>query len=111
LALRFSQGALPADLIDGYDFDDFVTFNQHSDYDIHDRQDDYWHQVDQVVARKSGTGYNEAVRLLIELREVADQFKETQKFQARFRTWVQPHMRRPALLERLHKNKFALPQV
>ena len=78
---------------------------------IHERQEDYWHQVDQAVARKSGTGYDEAVRLLIELREVADQFKEMQQFYTRFRTWVQPHMRRPALLERLHKNKFALPAM
>src|SRR5438445_456666 len=36
LALRFPHGVLPANLIDGYDFDDFVTFTQHSDYDILD---------------------------------------------------------------------------
>jgi hypothetical protein len=36
--------------------------------EIHDHQDDYWHQVDQAVMRSSGTGYDEAVRLLIELR-------------------------------------------
>src|SRR5207247_10496664 len=36
LALRFPHGTLPADLIDGYDLDDFVTFTQHSDYDILD---------------------------------------------------------------------------
>jgi chorismate mutase len=79
--------------------------------DVHNRQEDYWREVDQAVARKSGTGYDEAVRLLVELRDVADQFKEDQQFQARFRTWVQSHMRRPAFLERLHKNKFALPEA
>src|SRR5690348_1992639 len=36
LALRFPHGILPADLIDGYDFDDFVTFTKHPDYDILD---------------------------------------------------------------------------
>ncbi len=39
LALRFPHGTLPVDLIDlinGYDFDDFVTFTQHPDYDILD---------------------------------------------------------------------------
>ncbi len=36
MALRFPHGILPADLIDGYDLDDFVTFTQHSDYDILD---------------------------------------------------------------------------
>jgi hypothetical protein len=79
--------------------------------DVHNRQEDYWRQIDQAVARKSGAGYDEVLRFLIELRDAADQFQESQQFQSRFRTWVQPHMRRPALLERLHKNKFALPQV
>src|SRR5947207_179346 len=36
LAFRFPHGTLPADLIDGYDYDDFVTFTLHADYDILD---------------------------------------------------------------------------
>ena len=79
--------------------------------DVHNQQEDYWRQIEQAVTRKSGTSYDEAVRLLIDLRDAADQFKETQQFQMRFRAWVQSYMRRPALLERLHKNKFALPQM
>mgnify|MGYP001413981824 CR=1 FL=1 len=79
--------------------------------DIHDRQEDYWHQVDQAVARKSSTGYDEAARLLSELRDVADQFKETEQFQAHFRTWIQPHLRRPAFVKRLQDRKFALPEA
>ena len=78
---------------------------------IHDHQDEYWHQVDLAVARGSGTGYDEAVRLLSELREVADQFKELQEFQARFRIWVQPHLRRPAFVKRLQDRKFAVPEA
>src|SRR5260370_22425110 len=34
LALRFPHGSLPANLIEGYDFDDCVTFTQHKDFDI-----------------------------------------------------------------------------
>jgi hypothetical protein len=79
--------------------------------DIRDHQDDYWHQVDLAVMRNSGAGYDEAVRLLIELREVADQFKETQEFQERFRAWVRPHLRRPALVKRLRDRKFTLPEA
>ncbi len=78
---------------------------------IHDHQDDYWHQVDLAVTRNSGAGYDGAVRLLIELREVADQFKETQEFQARFRTWIRPHLRRPAFVKRLQDRKFTLPEA
>ncbi len=79
--------------------------------EIHDHQDDYWHQVDQAVMRGSGTGYDEAVRVLIELREVANQFKETEVFRERFRTWVQSHLRRPAFVKRLQAHKFTLPEV
>src|SRR3989441_4265641 len=79
--------------------------------EIHDHQDDYWHQVDLAVMRSTGSGYDEAARLLIELRGAADQFKETQEFQERFRAWVRPHLRRPAFVKRLQTHKFTLPEV
>ena len=78
---------------------------------IHDRQDAHWQQIDQAVTRGSGPGYDEAVRLLSELREAADQFQESQAFQARFRSWVRPHLRRPALVKRLQDHKFTLPEA
>jgi hypothetical protein len=79
--------------------------------DIHDHQEDYWHQVDLAVTRGTGTGYDEAVRVLIELREAAEQFKETREFQERFHTWVRAHLRRPAFVKRLQDRKFTLPEV
>ena len=79
--------------------------------EIHTHQNAYWQQVDQAVMRGTGTGYDEALRLLIELREAADQFKETQKFQDRFRAWVRPHLRRPAFVKRLQAHKFTLPEA
>src|SRR5438046_1651458 len=42
--------------------------------EIKDHQDTYWHQVEQAVMRGTGTGYDEALRLLIDLREAAYQF-------------------------------------
>jgi hypothetical protein len=79
--------------------------------EIHDHQDVYWHQVNQEVMRSSGPGYDEALRLLIELRGAADQFNETQKFQERFRAWVRPHLRRPAFIKRLQSSKFTVPEA
>ncbi len=79
--------------------------------DIHSRQDDYWHQIDQAAVRGSGAGYDEAIQLLVELREVADKFKESQEFQARLCTWVRPHLRRPALIKRLLNHKFTVPEA
>ena len=79
--------------------------------EVHDHQNNYWHQVEQAVMRSTGTGYDEALRLLIELREAADQFKESQQFQDRFRAWVRPHLRRPAFVKRLQAHKFTLPEA
>jgi hypothetical protein len=78
---------------------------------IHDHQDEYWHQVDLAVTRGSGAGYDEAARLLSELREVTDRFQETKAFQERFRAWVRPHLRRPAFVKRLHGRNFPLPDA
>lgn len=79
--------------------------------DIHDHRDSYWQQVDQAVQRGSGTGYEEAVRVLIELREAANQFQVSQEFQERFYTWIRPLLRRPALIKRLQVHKFTLPEA
>jgi len=79
--------------------------------DIHKHQNNYWHQVDEAVMRGSGTGYDEAAQVLVELREVANHFNETEEFQERFRAWVRPHLRRPAFIKRLQTHKFPLPEA
>jgi hypothetical protein len=78
---------------------------------IHDHPDQYWHQADLAVMRGSGAGYDEAAHLLSELREVAERFQETGRFHERFRAWVQPHLRRPALVKRLQDRRFPLPDA
>ncbi len=79
--------------------------------DIDEHKESYWQQADQAAARGTGTGYDEAVRLLIELRDAADHFKENQAFQARFRAWIGSHLRRPALIKRLQAQKFTAPEM
>ncbi len=79
--------------------------------EIHNHQDTYWRQVEKEVMRGTGSGYDEALHLLVELRDAADQFKETQKFQDHFRAWIPPHLRRPALVKRLQAHKFTLPEA
>ena len=54
--------------------------------DIHSQQEEYWRQARLAAERGTGAGYDEATRILVELREVAEHFKENQEFQARFRT-------------------------
>ena len=79
--------------------------------DIYEHQELYWQQVDQAVERGSGSGYDEAINTLIELREATSQFKESEAFQGRFLVWVRPHLRRPAFVKRLQLHKFAIPEA
>lgn len=78
---------------------------------IHDHQETYWRQANEAAERGSGAGYEEAVGILIELREATDQFNESREFQRRFLNWVRPHLRRPAFIKRLQLHKFPLPEV
>ncbi len=77
--------------------------------DIHAHQDTYWRQVELTTTRGTGTAYDEVLRLLLELREAAEQFKENQQFQERFRAWAQLQLRRPSLIKRLKDHSFILP--
>lgn len=76
---------------------------------IHDRQQEYWRDATQAVERGSGYGYDDATRLLVELREVASHFEESPLFEDRFRNWVEPHLSRPAFVRRMQENDFPLP--
>lgn len=75
---------------------------------VHDHQEQYWQQIDQAVEHTVGARYDDAVRNLVDLREAANQFNETQEFQERFRTWVQSYRRRPGLIERLRRHQCVL---
>ncbi len=76
---------------------------------FHDHQEQYWFQINQAVEHTVGARYDDAVRDLVDLREAANQFNETQVFQERFRAWVQSYRRRPGLIDRLRRNQFVLP--
>jgi hypothetical protein len=76
---------------------------------IHEQQDEYWQRAELAVTRGSGAGYDEAVAVLAELRDVAAHFNEMPAFEARFRAWVAPHVRRPAFVKRLQERRFPFP--
>jgi hypothetical protein len=76
---------------------------------VHDHQEEHWNQLDMALQSSTGSSYDAASQLLIELRAAADQFKESQEFQERFFSWVQSYLRRPAFLKRLQTNKFPVP--
>ena len=83
---------------------------QHYLQEIHDHQDTYWRQVEQAAIKATSSSYDEAVRVLVELRETAAHFNESQEFQDRFHAWAQSHLRRPGLLRRLQERQFPSPK-
>ncbi|HCI79790.1 MAG TPA: hypothetical protein DHW02_08875 [Ktedonobacter sp.] len=78
--------------------------------DIQEHQDVYWRQIEMAVAKAAGAKYDDAVRLLVDLRDAAEQFQTTQEFYARFNTWVRSYLHRPGLLQRLQQHKFTIPK-
>jgi hypothetical protein len=78
---------------------------------VHDHQEEYWREIEQGVERKNSTGYDEALRLLIELREAMQHFNEEQQFEERFRSWVLVYLRSRAFVDRLRARKFTIPRA
>jgi hypothetical protein len=77
---------------------------------IHTHQDEQWQRITLAVERGSGTGYDNATELLVDLREVTNEFGESRAFQERFTAWTQPHLKRPAFVKRLRAQHFPLPE-
>ena len=78
---------------------------------IHEHQDLYWDQVDKAAPRGTASGYDEATKILIDLRDAANLFNRGQEFRDRFRAWIPAHMRRPAFIKRLQTHQFPLPEM
>ncbi|MDE3230787.1 MAG: hypothetical protein KGO05_12990 [Chloroflexota bacterium] len=78
---------------------------------IHDQWDDYWRQATEAAERGSGWGYDKATQTLVEMREVAAHFGEREQFREQVLAWVQPRLKRPALIKRLAEQGFALPDA
>ncbi len=79
--------------------------------DVHEHQEVYWRQIEKDVARASASGYDDATRGLVDLRDSAQLFNEAPQFQERFLIWVQSQSHRPAFLRRLRERAFPLPEV
>jgi hypothetical protein len=61
-----------------------------------------WRQVEELVATKQPKRYDEAVRLLIDLRDLAAR-KDAADFRRRLEALRAEHARKPTLIERLHE--------
>lgn len=65
------------------------------------RQPKLWAQVEGLIATKQPKRYDEAVKLLIDLRDLAQQEGKDDKFRMRMEAIHAAHARKPSLLQRL----------
>lgn len=74
--------------------------------DLVTRQGAVWKKVEGLVEEKKAKPYDEAVSLLVDLRDVAQRTKAIAGFEARFAKLLEGFSKRPALLERLRKARL-----
>lgn len=65
-----------------------------------DREAEAWQQVDTLIAAKRPADYDQAIQLLIDLRDLSRQAKQTDMFEARVRQLREQHARKPSLIQR-----------
>ncbi len=71
------------------------------------REEQVWAQVPDLLARRSASGYDEAVAHLAELRDLAVHRNQRAAFDARLRDVLAPYMTSAALQRRLREQKLA----
>jgi len=67
-----------------------------------------WKEVDRLIAEKNASGYDQAVSLLDELRQLADRSGRRSEVEARIRDLRLAHAKKSTLIQRLNKNKLGL---
>ena len=65
-----------------------------------------WREVEQLIATKRPKDYDQAVTLLVDLRDLADRSGQTAEAAKRIRELRQRHANKPSLLKRFDKKKL-----
>jgi len=67
------------------------------------REPETWLKVNRLIATKQPSPYNEAIKLLVDLRDLATRKGKGGKFNSKF-TWLrEQHAKKPSLIERMRK--------
>lgn len=72
------------------------------------RQDAVWKEVERLIAARLPKAYDEAVALLVDLRDLSERANASAPFKSRLATLIGQNSRRPSLLERLRKAGLAV---
>ena len=65
------------------------------------RKEEAWREVKALVETRDQKSYDQAVKLLADLRDLASRESEEEAFSRRFAQFVEPHSRKPTLMKRL----------
>jgi len=71
--------------------------------EIAGREPELWCRVESLIAAKQTASYDNAVELLVDLRDLAERSGKTDQFRIRIEALRATHTRRPALMERMRK--------
>ena len=75
------------------------------------RQDAVWKEVERLVAARVPKAYDEAVALLVDLRDVAERANGSAQFRSRLAGLMGRYSNRPSLLERLQRTRLASDEI
>ena len=70
------------------------------------REPEIWKTVEEDIARKTASGYDQAVKNLLDLRDIARRSKTEPAFQSRIQELRERHKTKPSLLQRLDKKNL-----
>ena len=73
---------------------------------IEGREPDLWNEVETLISTKQPKSYDGAIKLLVDLRDLALRKSKTGEFRARIDAIREAHARKPSFIERLHKAGF-----
>jgi len=71
--------------------------------DLAPREEDAWRKIDTLIATKQPARYDEAVKLLCDLRELAVRRGRTDGVESQLRRLCETHAKKPSLLDRLKR--------
>jgi len=71
--------------------------------EIDGREPELWNEVENLISTKQPKSYDSAVKLLVDLRDLAARKGKTDEFRARIDAICVAHARKPSFIERLRK--------
>ena len=71
--------------------------------EIAGREPELWNEVENLISTKQPKTYDSAVKLLVDLRDLAARKGKTDEFRARIDAICVAHARKPSFIERLRK--------